>query len=68
MTNDIKSRTYTMTHTETIIMNNDWSFKYDCIMKEYNIPSYAARDISYNVLTNETLMKFTWSTIEKGII
>ena len=68
MNNDIKSRTYTMTHTETIIMNNDWSVKYDCIMKEYNIPSYAARDISYNVLTNETLMKFTWSTIEKGII
>ena len=68
MNNDIKSRTYTMTHTETIIMNNDWSFKYDCIMKEYNIPSYAARALSYNVLTNETLMKFTWSTIEKGII
>ena len=48
-------------------MNNDWSFKYDCIMKEYNIPTYAARDIHYNAFTNETILKFTWTTIEKGI-
>lgn len=67
MNNDIKSRTYGITHTETIIMINDWSFKYDCIMKEYNIPSYAARDIHYDAFTNETLLKFTWTTIEKGI-
>lgn len=67
MTNDIKSRTYGITHTETIIMYNDWSFRYECIMKEYNIPSYAARDIHYNAFSNETILKFKWTTIEKGI-
>lgn len=68
MNNDIESRTYAMTHTETIIMYNDWSYRYDCIMKEYNIPSYAARNIQYDPQRNETTLKFTWSTIEKGII
>ena len=48
-------------------MFNDWSFRYDCIMKEYNIPAYAARDIRYDPYHNETTLKFTWSTIEKGI-
>lgn len=58
--------TYAVTHTRHIIKGNDWQYTYDEIRKIYKIPSYAAMDISYNKTTNETLLKFTWTTIERG--
>lgn len=67
MKNSIISHEHNMTHTEIIKMDNDWTYRYDCIMKEFNIPTYAARVVTYNPRNNETVLKFTWTTIEKGI-
>ena len=63
----IKDHQYTITHTETITMAHDWTVRYKPIMDEFKIPEYAAKLIRYNTITDETVLKFTWTTIEKGI-
>lgn len=48
-------------------MCHDWTGRYKPIMEEYKIPEYAAKLIRYNPITDETVLKFTWTTIEEGI-
>lgn len=61
---------HTETHTVSIHMFNDWTEKVQVVRDQvlYDIPEYAAVYARYNKTTNETEIRFTWSTIEKGIV
>lgn len=51
-------------------MMNDWTARAaECRdLSDINIPEYAAVNAEYDPHKNETTIRFTWSTIEKGII
>ena len=61
---------HTETHTVSVQMFDDWTEKVQIVRDNiiYDIPEYAAVYARYNKTTNETEIRFTWTTIEKGII
>ena len=67
---EVKRSQYTATHIVTIFMMNDWTLRADSCktLSDIPIPEYAAVYARYNKTTNETEIRFTWSTIEKGIV
>lgn len=67
---DVVKSTYTTTNIYIVIMLNDWTARAaECRdLAEIYIPEYAAVNAEYNPNKNETHIRFTWSTIEIGII
>lgn len=61
---------HTETHTVSLHLFNDWTERVQVVRDNvlYKIPVYAAVYARYNKTTNETEIRFTWSTIEKGIV
>lgn len=61
---------HTEAHTVSLHLFNDWTEKTQIVRDNvlYDIPEYAAVYARYNKTTNETEIRFTWTTIEKGIV
>lgn len=67
---DSRRGQHTETHTVSLYLFNDWTERVQVVRNNitYDIPEYAAVYARYNKITNETEIRFTWSTIEKGIV
>ena len=67
---DVRRGTHTETHIISLHLFNDWTQKVQVVRENviYDIPEYAAVYARYNDITNETEIRFTWTTFEKGII
>lgn len=61
---------HTETHTVSVHLFDNWTEKVQIVRDNvnYDIPEYATVYARYNDTTNETEIRFTWTTIEKGII